>query len=90
MYCKQLLWTDLQRATLGNVNNYNRQGRTREEFSILWTLRGEINQEVIVTYNVRGMEKVWRPRDYKRVGISTYLLLDFEARVFTYYAPCND
>ena len=51
---------------------------------------GLINQEVIVTYNVRGMEKVWRRRDYKRVGISTYLLLDFEARVFTYYAPCND
>ena len=41
-------------------------------------------------YNVRGMEKVWRRRDYKRVGVSTYLLLDFEARVFTYYAPCND
>ena len=40
MYCKQLLWTDLQRATLGNVNNYNRHGCTREEFSILWTLQG--------------------------------------------------
>ena len=49
-----------------------------------------INQDVIVSYYVRGMENVWRRRDYKRVGISTYLLLDFEARVFTYYAPCND
>ena len=49
-----------------------------------------INQEVIVIYNVRGMEKVWRRRDYERVGISMYLLLYFETRVFTYHAPCDD
>ena len=49
-----------------------------------------INEEVIVIYNVRGMEKVWRRRDYERVGISTYLLLYFETRVFTYHAPCDD
>ena len=41
-------------------------------------------------YNVRVKEKVWHGRDYKWVGISKRLLLDFEARVFTYYAPCND
>ena len=49
-----------------------------------------INQEVIVIYNVRGMEKMWRRRDYEQVGISTYLLLYFETRVFTYHAPCDD
>ena len=66
---------------------------TFEKYSAL-TLTSQldklINQEVIVIYNVRGMEKVWRRRDYERVGISTYLLLYFETRVFTYHAPCDD
>ena len=47
-----------------------------------------ISQGVTVIINARGIGKVWLQRDCRRVRISTYLLLDFKARLYILSSVC--